>query len=374
MGLASSRQPEDLRGPVAGFFEGTEKRVEIDFSSTASADARGLRAIPESAWNEVIRLAGTQALFKKETPEADSFLLSESSLIVYADKVLLKTCGRTVPLNGVAKIFELAESVGMEREWMGYSRKNFLDTSQQPPQHRTVEDEIATCTAVSSCGHGYVLGPCNADHWLLYNADFKDVDGRFRNDYTVDIMMYDLPADVRQHFYTDAPEGCPAGAAAMADNSGLTAVAKEFHADAAVYDYCFAPCGYSSNIHAGGSYAVIHVTPEESCSYASFETNLGASVRGEPLEDLGARVDALIAKVLAVFKPGKFTMSLFADQGVKDKLAQAPFSAVPRASYKRLGLSLCSFENDYEDTAHPHWASTMANYVLRGSHITPTSS
>jgi len=51
------------------------------------------------------------------------------------------------------------------------------------------------------------------------------------------------------------------------------------------------------------AYYTIHITPEEHCSYASFETNLS----------LHSYTD-LIKNVLDFFKPGSFTISFFSEK------------------------------------------------------------
>ncbi len=57
----------------------------------------------------------------------------------------------------------------------------------------------------------------------------------------------------------------------MTQSSGI----KDLFPGASVEALAFEPCGYSCNGHVGGEgYFTIHVTPEEACSYASFETNV----------------------------------------------------------------------------------------------------
>lgn len=106
---------------VPHFFEGTEKRIEIDFAGEGD-----LREVPRRGWEEVIELSGTKILHRKETSHFTSFLLSESSLIVYPRKLVLKTCGNTVPLGSVSKIWELATEQNLDPEWFCYSRKKLL--------------------------------------------------------------------------------------------------------------------------------------------------------------------------------------------------------------------------------------------------------
>lgn len=80
--------------------------------------------------------------------------------------------------------------------------------------------------------------------------------------------------------------------------------------------WLFSPCGYSLNalLEDGYSYATIHVTPERGFSYASFETNLDARA-----------VDTreVLVKVLEVFRPRKFTATVFCDRPTLASLLSA---------------------------------------------------
>lgn len=53
----------------------------------------------------------------------------------------------------------------------------------------------------------------------------------------------------------------------------------------------------------GDTYFTVHVTPQKGCSYVSFETNL-----------LAECYDSLINAVIGIFKPQKYTLTLFASQ------------------------------------------------------------
>jgi len=331
------------------FFEGTEKRIEIDFSGEGD-----LRKVVSGGWEEVVQLSQTQVLNTKKTDDFTSYLLSESSLIVYPAKLILKTCGNTVPLSGVARAYEHAASVGLEPEWLCYSRKNFLAPSEQPEEHASQETEIAKCRkACRGVGDSYLLGPMTGEHWLLYDAQYKWTDCSVRGEYHIDIMMYGLPADVRQHFFTAEPEGSPAGAAAMTRNSGLGDLVSSIKGE--IDDYCFAPCGYSCNVHTKcGAYAMVHVTPQEECSYASFETNFGSLRRPDGQANVSGSLNDLVGKVLDVFRPERFTITLFTDQGAEDAIGGAPFEAAD-ARYTRRTCTSTHFEQDY--------AATIVNYV-----------
>mmetsp|Transcript_62516 Transcript_62516/g.141009 ORF Transcript_62516/g.141009 Transcript_62516/m.141009 type:complete len:386 (+) Transcript_62516:106-1263(+) len=336
------------RPTVPDFFEGTEKRIELDF--TGSGD---LRSVPRAGWEEVVRLSATQILNEKVTKEFTSFLLSESSLVVYPTKVIIKTCGRTVPICCVGKVLDLARGVGLEAEWLCYSRKNFLAPSAQPWEHQSKEAEIALCRqACLGTGDAYVLGQMTGDHWLVYDAQFKWTDCTARGDFQVDLMMYDLPKDVQQLFHTSHEEGSREGAKMMTSSSGLGDAVASIGGE--IDDYCFSPCGYSCNVHAGDAYAMVHVTPQEGCSYASFETNFGSSRAGQPTGDISGRLNDLVGRVLDVFRPKRLTLTLFIDQGAEEFVGKAPFAAAD-TRYQRRTYTTTYFEQDY--------AATIANYV-----------
>lgn len=81
--------------------------------------------------------------------------------------------------------------------------------------------------------------------------------------------------------------------------------------DARVDSYLFEPCGYSANGVVPSadnpdstSYWTVHVTPEQHCSYASFETNVPTR------QTRRATVD-VVQQVVGIFKPGRFSVTLF---------------------------------------------------------------
>ncbi|CAK0843453.1 unnamed protein product [Prorocentrum cordatum] len=328
------------------FFEGTEKRIEIDFAGDGD-----LRKVDMSDWKEVVHLSATQILNHKEGSKFTSFLLSESSLIVYPKKAVIKTCGQTTPIGSVAKIMSAAKGVGMEPEWLCYSRKNFLSPAEQPAEHQSMVVETAFCRkACGGIGDAFVLGPMTGEHWFVYDANFKLRDCTKTGDFQLDMMMYGLPNDVQQVFHTSEPEGSRAGATAMTKASGLGDIISSIGGE--VDDYCFDKCGYSCNIHAGDAYAMVHVTPQESCSYASFETNIGSTHIGSDQigatigADISGSLDTLVGGVLDCFRPERVTITLFIDKGALEAVDNAPFKAAERR-YKQKNCTSTHFEQDY---------------------------
>ena len=106
----------------------------------------------------------------------------------------------------------------------------------------------------------------------------------------------------------------------VSEFSGLSAVyPSSRYPDARIDAYLFTPCGFSANgvipsPATGGSthYFTVHVTPEPRCSYASFETNVPASQTGRETADV-------IQQVVGIFKPGRFSVTLFEAKDTADQ-------------------------------------------------------
>eukprot|EP00439_Symbiodinium_sp_Y106_P069811 s1006_g12.t1 len=179
-------------------------------------------------------------------------------------------------------------------------------------------------------GDAYILGPLTGEHWLFYDALYLPANYLERGDFTIDVMMYDLPKTVQEVFHTTEPEGSRSG------NSGLQDVADFLKAE--VDDYCFEGCGYSCNMHTGLSYAMVHVTPQDNCSYASFETNFGSTLNHLPEGELQETLNTLLGKVIDAFSPGRLTLTLLLDVGAIPFLGSAPFAAAD-ARYRRSHLA-----------------------------------
>jgi len=108
--------------------------------------------------------------------------------------------------------------------------------------------------------------------------------------------------------------------------------------------YLFDPCGYSVNaILPEGYYFTIHITPEESCSYVSFETNAPVSSYGD-----------LIKRVTKLFKPGQFIVTLFANE-----------ASVAR-DFSKKQLHFMEFDAEvYQVTKVKNYDVTFAQYTKR---------
>jgi S-adenosylmethionine decarboxylase len=105
----------------------------------------------------------------------------------------------------------------------------------------------------------------------------------------------------------------------VSEDSGLADVYPiSKYPDARIDAYLFTPCGFSANgvipvsqEPSATHYFTVHVTPEPNCSYASFETNV-------PCKQTGRETVDIIEQVVNIFKPGRFSVTLFEAKDILD--------------------------------------------------------
>nr|CAG4713668.1 unnamed protein product [Naegleria fowleri] len=308
-------------------FEGPEKRLEVDFrpkksdlpayqeylshhndansseeEETANPNYYNLMNISDETWQSMLDLACCRILSKKENEHFSCYVLSESSLFVFRRKIVIKTCGTTTLLGILKRMKEIADSQGLEAELVIYSRKNFVFPHRQPHPHSSFEEELRYLTEEYPGGEGHVVGSVLSDHWYLYICDMQGVDDQIRKDpdQTLEVLMHDLDPEVMKQFMEASRKDRPTGMT-IEQQSGIDKLLPGSEIDSFEFD----PCGYSMNGLLGKCYWTIHITPEDHCSFVSFETNVKSSKVQYYSE--------LIERVVHTFRPGRFTVTLFAD-------------------------------------------------------------
>jgi len=276
-------------------FEGPEKRLEIDFKKNTKRPLglRELSSEDNKLWQELLDYAKCTIIGTTKNEHFDSYVLSESSLFVYPFKLMIKTCGTTTLLRIIPKLLQYASQLDLSIEFVMFSRKNFVFPTQQIFPHRTWEEEISYLNQFFD-GTDYVFGPVHGDHWYLYLADYSEHSPRITSsEKTIEIMMHKLDPVSTARFYKKEGTG---------EKDKFPGVA-ELIPDSVTDEFNFNPCGYSMNGLNKDVYWTIHVTPENHCSYASFETNLGLS-----------NYSNLIQNVADFFMPEIFTVALFIER------------------------------------------------------------
>ena len=280
-------------------YEGTEKRLELIFRPGTQ---QSQRCLSRAYWDTVLCSIGAVVLHNAPTQYFDAYLLSESSLFVYEDRIILLTCGRCRPFEALATL----ATGRIPPEGVEYTRVPFMAPELQPHPHRAFRDEcVALQNLLHEAGLGGLLATLSshsnvADHeeeWHCFRA------GRAAATSRVACPMYGI-ADTAVTACTQSTAAglggeeewhCfRAGRAAstsrvacymygIADTAEtactqLTAAALFGAADPSaciLHTHAFEPAGFSVNGAAehGTAYWTMHVTPERACSYASFETN-----------------------------------------------------------------------------------------------------
>eukprot|EP01132_Coremiostelium_polycephalum_P001086 gene1086-1377_t len=281
-------------------FEGPEKKLDIRFGPITKSGKNqpsklGLRTINKERWQQVLDSARCTIISQTSNEYMDSYVLSESSLFVYPRRAMIKTCGTTTLLHLIAKMKQVAFECGLEVEMVLFSRKNLNHPSKQIFPHCSFNDEVQFLNKTFQ-GQAYVMGPLNKDHWNLYIADFRKGNTLERTEQTFEVMMHDLDPEVMKQFFKR--DGVSAWDTTV--SSGIANLLPGSIID----DFQFDPCGYSMNGLLNQWYWTIHITPESHCSYVSFDTNIALP-----------NFNQLLEKVLAVFKPGRFTAALYVEDG-----------------------------------------------------------
>lgn len=326
--------------PLVGDGDGGVGRDEGGHADEArSGAAFDLRSASREEWDAVLADARCTVLSVKRSADCDAYLLSESSLFVFARQVLIKTCGTTTLLRAIPRLLRLAARRRLNVAAVAYSRTAFTFPNQQLYPHTSWAAEVAFLDRFFH-GKAALLGtPDGVAGWHLYVAGHppSGEDGpaaQAASAQTLEVFMFDLDPAVMAHFITAPPADgeSPVGSAALTASAGsdgggddgdggnpavgtrppdcpaeaTTRVCRlnTLLRPGAVADaWNFEPCGYSMNgLADGGTYYTVHITPESHCSYVSFECNVD-----------DADLTPLLQGVLSVFRPGRVTVSVLAD-------------------------------------------------------------
>lgn len=284
-------------------FEGSEKRLEVDFAPTVGS---GLRSLNRTQLDQLLEDAGCCIVSDRHNDQFDAYVLSESSLFVFPHKMVLKTCGTTKILHAIPLLLQLAASTGCCPKRCKYSRASFLYPHFQPEVHQCFHQEVAYLKHhFCNLGHGgdaYVLGDAsNGLQWHVYVADADHTAPRPQSapaTYSLEVCMTELcPEKALQFFRSDSF----ISAQHTSTSSGIQSLLPTAQID----DYVFEPCGYSMNSMEGAGFATIHITPEDGFSYASFEVSNYATSSLD--------INKLVSTVVDIFNPGKMTVALTVD-------------------------------------------------------------
>ncbi|KAH9637023.1 hypothetical protein HF086_007386 [Spodoptera exigua] len=191
---------------------------------------------------------------------------------------ILKTCGTTTPLRCVRAVLGLARDVAGHARVHNvfYSRREFARPAAQLQPHDNFDSEVKLLDSFFGDGRAYIMGP-EKDCWYLYT-----------------LLPLEGTVDALEKEHSDASEG-----GLMEPDQTIEILMSDL--DPAVMDIFTRQYSADAAAATRGCYMTIHITPERSCSYVSFESNVPVS-----------SYDEVIARVLQAFRPAKFVLTVFA--------------------------------------------------------------
>lgn len=300
----SSHETSDTE-TYSDVFEGPEKKLEVYFSK--GADSTGFRRFQKNVWSDVLADAACTILHQESDKDVDAYLLSESSLFVYPERVILKTCGTTTLLLTLPKLLLLAEQIGSSIEHVLYGHLRYKFPDQQVYPHSSFEEEQGYLSRTMGNAEARVLGPADGCCWyVLYASGGHQKTPALapagsqparEGDDIFEVAMEGLSDDVcAQFFKASHPD---VDGKELAERMTAASGIGELLPGVKVDDWAFEPCGYSMNGLRGGFYYTIHITPENGFSYASFETN-----------DPKYREPKWVERIASTFAPSLLTLTL----------------------------------------------------------------
>ena len=266
-------------------FEGPEKNLQVIFNKLYyDTGTRTLRSVNQERWTEMLEYAKCKILSKLENEKCLSYILSESSLFVYDDRIILKTCGTTPLLNALDDIILIGKELSLKPAAVLYWRKNFSNPHLQIQVHQKFENEVTYLNEhLGGDSRTAILGSPEKDHFYFYYCELLNKDEFNPVFETFEIKMHEIHPKYSEKFYWEKGNIRPNSLNEVYENlPGYK-----------IDEFFFEPCGYSMNGIKEDKYETIHVTPEGSCSYISFETNDKLYINTENKE----------IKIMEIFKP-----------------------------------------------------------------------
>jgi S-adenosylmethionine decarboxylase len=305
-------------------FEGNEKKLELVVSDKIS-----LLEWPEERFHSIVRAADTQILSKIENSDSRAYLLSESSLFVWNNRMTMITCGQSTLVNAALKAFEYLQPEQVEA--LFYERKN----EYYPQQQKTDFFSDIRLLNAKIKGRAFRLGTVDEHHLYLFHSNLAYKPKR--DDTTLEILMYGLQGPAHEIFNQPGLDTAKIREATKVDQ-----LLPGFLVD----DYAFSPVGYSLNAIKGDRYYTVHVTPQEQSSYVSFETNLTSH----------KEIATTVSNVIETFQPRSFDLVYF--DGKKE--AAAPTARGYTLRSEVLEKLTCGFRVHYSHHSLPGGSRSRA--------------
>jgi adenosylmethionine decarboxylase len=147
-------------------FEGAEKILQIKTVSVKPND--GLRSVSREEWSRILDVAKCSILSECKSENCTSYVLSESSLFVFENICIFKTCGRTLLLLTIPLILDLLKEKGLQLEFLLYSSKDYLFPECQVYPHSSWKESEEYLRSFFPEENRFILGEESGDHVFLF--------------------------------------------------------------------------------------------------------------------------------------------------------------------------------------------------------------
>lgn len=236
------------------FFEGSEKKAEIIINDD---NFSLLTDINDEFWQAFVGCCNAKILSTISNKYCKAFLLSESSLFVWQDRLLILTCGVTTLVNSIEYFLQNINS-GLIKQVI-YQRKNEYFAHAQ----LSCFGDDTKVLSKHFDGKAYRFGEMDSHHNYIFhqNNDYKAA----KEDKSYGFLAYQISQKASKVLMSAELSNQN-----IRDFFQINNLLPDFLID----DFVFSPYGYSLNAIKGDRYLTIHVTPQTLSSYVSVESNL----------------------------------------------------------------------------------------------------
>ncbi|MGK0411495.1 MAG: S-adenosylmethionine decarboxylase [Shewanella psychromarinicola] len=235
------------------FFEGSEKKLEI----IVNASAPKLRSLDRTFWVGLVAASNADILSSISNEYCDAYLLSESSLFVWDDRLVMLTCGTSSLVESACNCIERLGEQAIA--YVCYQRKNEYYAHLQAS---SFGDDVLRLRHFIA-GQAHRMGHLDSHHHYTFTTDKEYQASRF--DTTNELLMYHISGPIADYLRGDQQSMV---------QIGLMLQLEQLFNGFSIDQYLFSPLGYSINGIRGCEYFTIHITPQENSSYVSVETNI----------------------------------------------------------------------------------------------------
>lgn len=258
-------------------FEGSEKKAEIIIDPSQHSL---LDAYDDVFWQAMVSQCNAQILSSISNDTCKAYLLSESSLFIWHDRLLILTCGVTQLVKSVEFFLQAFNKNAIKQ--VIYQRKNEYFA---PAQFSSFGDDIKLLSQHQD-GDAYRFGELDSHHNYLFHANHSLSTAKATKTY--ELLAYQICKQASNKLTASN-----ISKQQIRDYLQLEKLLPGFILD----DFVFSPYGYSINAIKAEQYFTIHVTPQAESSYVSISASFNL-------------ID-IVEKLLTILRPNSFDVLSF---------------------------------------------------------------